>query len=278
MKRFVVLGIALIVMVEGALAQTAKILSVSPKGFVVEVEGHDTKQTYLSVQVKLQYSQIAEEAAGNLVFMSKVPFPMLTSLDQISRAMDKYDWGAEQIEEATQQRTSDVEVLIPFEHIKTNDKAQALYLQAVVVHQGIKEKLLAKSQVMKVDVKDLAVIDIFRSEDDMEKIGSLVSAAFGIAAGAMGGDGDCPNCHGKGEVEEQASYGTYTRQCYYCDGTGRDPASSEESADSDSSGSILDLFFSTGSGASDNNKGTKAKPTKQTNSKNTKQTQNTRRK
>ena len=33
------------------------------------------------------------------------------------------------------------------------------------------------------------------------------------------------------------------RQCYYCDGTGRDPASSEKSSDSESSGSIFDLFF-----------------------------------
>ena len=44
-------------------------------------------------------------------------------------------------------------------------------------------------------------------------------------------------------VIAEASYGSYTRQCYYCDGTGRDPASSEKSSDSESSGSIFDLFF-----------------------------------
>ena len=234
---------SLVMMSGSVLAQTAKILSVSPKGFAVEVEGHDTKQTYLSVDVKLQYSQIAEEDAGSLVFMSIKPFPMLTNLDQVAQAMDKYDWGAEQIEEAIQQTTSDVEVLVPFEHIKTSDKAPALYLQAVVIHKSADEQFLAKSQVVKAEVKDLAVIDIFRSEEDMQKIGSLFSSALGIAAGALGGDGDCPNCHGKGEVEEQASYGSYTRQCYYCDGTGRDPASSEKSSDSESSGSIFDLFF-----------------------------------
>ena len=235
---------SLVMMTGSALAQTAKILSVSPKGFAVEVEGHDTKQTYLSVEVKLQYSQIAEEDAGSLVFMSIKPFPMLTNLDQVAQAMDKYDWGAEQIEEAIQQTTSDVEVLVPFEHIKTSDKAPALYLQAVVIHKSAEEQFLAKSQVVKAEVKDLAVIDIFRSEEDMQKIGSLFSSALGMAAGiASGGDGDCPNCHGKGEVEEQASYGSYTRQCYYCDGTGRDPASSEKSSDSESSGSIFNLFF-----------------------------------
>lgn len=121
---------------------------------------------------------------------------------------------------------------------------------------------MAKSQVVKVDVKDLTVIDIFQSEEDIQKIGSLFSAAAGMAFGALGGDGDCPNCHGTGEVEEKASYGSYTRQCYYCDGTGRDPASSEKSSDSESSGSILDLFFGSGSGTSGNSKTIKAKTTK----------------
>lgn len=258
-----IIMLSLVMMMTGCvMAQTAKILNVSTKGFVVEVEGHDTKQTYLSVQVKLQYSQIAEEEAGSLVFMSKTPFPMLTNLDQVSQAMDKYDWGAEQIEEAIQQTTSDVEVLVPFEHIKTTDKAQALYLQAVVLDQNAEEQFLAKSQIVKVDVKDLTVIDIFQSEEDIQKIGSLFSAAAGMAFGALGGDGDCPNCHGTGEVEEKASYGSYTRQCYYCDGTGRDPASSEKSSDSESSGSILDLFFGSGSGTSGNSKTIKAKTTK----------------
>ena len=67
-----------------AQAQTSKILNVSPKGFAVEVEGHDTKQTYLSVNVKLQYSQIAEEDAGSMVLVSKTQFPMITKMDQLN--------------------------------------------------------------------------------------------------------------------------------------------------------------------------------------------------
>lgn len=237
--RTIMLSLVMI-MTGSVLAQTAKILGVSPKGYVVEVEGFDTKDTYLSVNVKLQYSQIAEEDAGCLVFVSKTPFPMVTNMSQIKAAIDKYDLGIEIIDETVQQQTSDLEVFVPFEHIKTTDKAQTLYLQAVVLHQDPEMGLLAKSQVMKVNAKDLSIIDVLRSEDDINKIVNLFSAAAGIASG---GDGDCPNCHGKGEVEEKASYGSYTRQCYYCDGTGRDPASSEEDAGEESSGSILDLFF-----------------------------------
>lgn len=75
---------SLVMMTGGVLAQTAKILNVSPKGFAVEVEGHDTKQTYLSVNVKLQYSQIAEEDAGSMVLVSKTQFPMITKMDQLN--------------------------------------------------------------------------------------------------------------------------------------------------------------------------------------------------
>lgn len=239
MRRIVLF--CLVMMMTGSVsAQTAKILGVSPKGYVMEVEGYDTKNTYLSVNVKLQYSQIAEEDAGCLVFVSKTPFPMVTNMSQIKAAVDKYDLGVEIIEETIQQQTSDLEVFIPIEHFKATDKVQALYLQAVVLHQDPEMGILAKSQVMKVNAKDLSIIDVMRSEDDINNIVKMFSAAAGIASG---GDGDCPNCHGTGEVEEKASYGSYTRQCYYCDGTGRDPASSEKIAGSESSGSIFDLFF-----------------------------------
>ena len=84
MKKRIILLSLVMMMTGGVLAQTAKILSVSPKGFAVEVEGHDTKQTYLSVKVKLQYSQIAEEEAGSMVLVSKTQFPMITKMDQLN--------------------------------------------------------------------------------------------------------------------------------------------------------------------------------------------------
>ena len=234
-----IIMLSLVMMMTGSvLAQTAKILGISPKGYVMEVEGLDMKNTYLSVNVKLQYSQIAEEDAGCLVFVSTTPFPMITNRSQIKAAVDKYDLGAEIIEETIQQQTSDLDIFIPIGHFKATDKVPTLYLQAVVMHQDPEKGLLSKSQVVKVDAKDLSVIDVLRSEDDINNIVKMFSAAAGLGSG-----GDCPNCHGTGEVTENASYGSYTRQCYYCDGTGRDPASSEKSDDDDSSGSIYDLYF-----------------------------------
>ncbi|MBO4892542.1 MAG: hypothetical protein J5502_08010 [Prevotella sp.] len=80
-----IIMLSLVMMMTGSvLAQTAKILGISPKGYVMEVEGLDMKNTYLSVNVKLQYSQIAEEEAGSMVFVSKTQFPMITKMDQLN--------------------------------------------------------------------------------------------------------------------------------------------------------------------------------------------------
>ena len=207
-------------MASSVLAQTAKILNVTPKGFVVEMERNKMKNTYLSVNVKLQYSRIADEDAGCGVVMNTAPFPMVTNMDQLYNASQKYDFGSEDLEGSTQQRTVDLDVLVPFEKNKTTGKAQALYLQAIVLQGEESMNLLAKSQVMKVEAKNLTIIDIFQSQEEAQRLQNIFSGAIGVGLDAIA-DGTCPYCKGKGEVEEKASY---MITCYYCEGTGREPS------------------------------------------------------
>jgi len=274
-KRIVLLCIALLSMTSAIHAQTARILDVAPQGYVVEIQGNDMKETNLYVKVKVQYSKVADDEAACIVLMSKTPFPAITNMDQLYKTYEKYDVGEMVLEETVQQRTAEVDVLVPFQKIKTTDKATRLYLQAIVIYDGKAIKVLAKSQVMKVEVKDLTIVDVFRSEKDIERFSSILSSAVGVGLDAMS-DNTCPNCRGKGEVEEQASYGTYMRTCYYCDGTGRDPASSDSHAGS-SEGNIFDLLgidLVKELGISKNSKqtNTQSKSKKSTNTKSTKQT------
>lgn len=266
-KRIVLLN--LVMMMAGCiLAQTAKIMGFDAKGFVVEIEGNDAKNTFLSVNVNLQYGKFAEEDGCCVVVMSKNPFPMITSVDQLKAAMEKYDIGAEVLDEAPQTITSDVEVYVPFEVLKTTESAQTLYLQTLIMYGQDTASIMAKSQVKKVNVKDLTIVDMFRSEEDIEKISGLFSAAVSMASG---GDGDCPFCHGKGEVEEKASYGSYTRTCYYCDGTGQSSSATDGGkTSSGSGGDLLELFF--GAFGSEGESYDNTKTTKQTKGKTTKQT------
>lgn len=269
MKKRILLLSLVMMMAGSVLAQTAKILGFDTKGFVVEIEGEDAKNTYLSVDVNLQYGNIGEEDGCCVVVMSKNPFPMITNIDKLKEAMEKYDIGSEVLDESIQQSTSDINVLVPFEILKTTEAAQTLYLQTIILYSQEDVNILAKSQVKKVDVKDLTIVDMFRSEKDIDKIVGLFSAAAGIASG---GDGDCPYCHGKGEVESSASYGSYTRTCYYCDGTGQSSAATGDGkAGGGSGGGLFDLFFDAissemeAAGSTKATKQTKGKTTKQTN-------------
>lgn len=119
-------------------------------------------------------------------------------------------------------------------------------MQAVVLLSTDVQKVLSKSTVMTVPVKNLTIVDAYRSEEDIHRFANMFSGALGAGLGALS-DNDCPYCHGKGEVVEKASYGSYTRECYYCEGTGRKPKveRSQKAGDAsgnESGGSILDLF------------------------------------
>ena len=109
-------------------SQTAKILNVSPQGYVVEVEGNDMSKTFLSVKVKLQYGGVGEEDAGCIVVMSKKPFQAISNMDQLARARELYDMGYELLEPAAGQHTDEVDVHVLFDHLKTTDILQYLLI------------------------------------------------------------------------------------------------------------------------------------------------------
>ncbi len=245
-RKLLLTGLCLMMWALAAFSQTARIMNVAPQGYVVEVEGNDMSKTFLSVKVKLQYGGVGEEDAGCIVVMSKKPFQAISNMDQLARARELYDMGYELLEPAAGQHTDEVDVYVQFDHLKTTDTAQTLYVQAVVLLSTDVQKVLSKSDVMTVPVKDMTIVDVYRSEEDIQRFANIFSGALGAGLGALSDD-DCPYCHGKGEVEEKASYGSYTRECYYCEGTGRKPKveRSQKAGDAsgdESGGSILDLF------------------------------------
>ena len=50
---------------------------------------------------------------------------------------------------------------------------------------------------MAVSEKDMTIVDVYRSEEDVQRFANIFSGALGAGLGAMSDD-DCPYCHGKG--------------------------------------------------------------------------------
>ena len=205
-------------------AQRAKILKVAVKGVDIY-----PSESFLILNVTVQYSRVGKEQAFCIVHADTRPIPTITNLDVVRHYMDALNTGAEELTASNGTVTKVLEVGIPLDEDKlTPPIDNTLYIYGCVA-DARNDKVLCTTTPFKRDVRNMRVTMYEETQSKQEMIqealaGALVEGLFG--GGLFGGSSDdpkkCDECKGTGEC--QYCYNSIANDkdnCDHCRGTGR---------------------------------------------------------
>lgn len=240
-------------------AQQSSITGMKVIGLMPDYEDLWEPRINVLVELDVTYSQFKKDEAACIVLMNNEQLPLMKTTNNVLDAALKYCFGTQEIKGSVGQRSEKIEVLIPMEDGKLSGKEEALYFQAFVMG-GDEEAptMYAKSNVKKVNMDKLKVLQEELDADEITKnirrgiIGSLFEEMI-TNPDAIDDDGykQCPNCKGKGKIEDDSYNHASQREsgkprtitvttCEECHGAGRVKASDADLEFKNSMGGMMD--------------------------------------
>ena len=219
MKKLLFLFTA-ILFVTTVWAGKAKVVKTEPTGI-----DFDLQDMYVTVNVKLQAANIAEDQCGLIVLMNNARWNDTNlSFQKFVELCKKTCFGDADLEAVGAVTTSNIPIVIPIERNLMTGKSETLYLKAYVVDAD-NEAIIAQGELVEYtpDKEALRQQMIQRSANIA---GSLMGAI--MSAGGSGGDGSvpdgckqCSSCGGSGKCRQCMGKGVaYDEKCSWChDGT-----------------------------------------------------------
>lgn len=228
MKRIIVVCLAMLLAI-GGMAQSAKIVSAKASGYIANVKAGEMSGLDLLVNVGVEYSKISDNQASCVVVMNNAKLPLINTAEDLLEACQKLSYYGEDMPGSTFSHKEIFSVAVPLDPERVSGQEKVFYVQAFVMYDEFNPRLLAKSEVLKVDAERLTVLETRMPQEELQNYRDVVRSAISLGADAgidamqgrsANGQIRCSVCEGTGRVEVGTGVDKHLDKCSNCKGTG----------------------------------------------------------
>ena len=235
----------------GSMAQSAKIVSTKATGYIANVEAGDLSGLDLMVKVGVEYSKVGSNEASCVVLMNNAKLPIINTAEDLMEACLKLSYYGEDMPASATTHKKIFNVSVPLDPEKVSGQEKVFYVQSFVLYDEFNPRLLAKSEVVKVDAQQLAVIETRMPQEELQNYSNLIRGAFNMGADvavdamqgrAANGQIRCSTCEGTGRIMRGGAE-KYKDKCPTCNGTGlMDDPTGDNHSSADAPAGFLDTY------------------------------------
>ena len=235
----------------GAMAQSAKIVSTKASGYIANVEAGEMSGLDLLVKVGVEYSKVGSDEASCVVLMNNTKLPVINTAEDLMEACLKLSYFGEDMPASTTAHKETFNVSVPLDPEKVTGQEKVFYIQSFVLYDEFNPRLLAKSEVVKVDAQQLAVIETRMPQEELQNYSNIIRGAFNMGADvatdamqgrAANGQIRCSTCQGRGRIVSGGAE-KHVEKCPTCNGTGlMDDPTGDNHSSADAPAGFLDTY------------------------------------
>ena len=250
MKKIILVCSAILIVV-GAAAQSAKIVSTQASGYIANVEAGDLSGLDLMVKVGVEYSKVGSDEASCVVLMNNAKLPIINTAEDLLEACLKLSYFGEDMPASATAHKETFNVSVPLDPEKVSGQEKVFYVQSFILYDEFNPRLLAKSEVVKVDAQQLAVIETRMPQEEIQNYRNIVKSAFNMGADvatdamqgrAANGQIRCSTCQGTGRIVRGGAE-KYDDKCPACNGTGlMDDPTGDNHSSADAPAGFFDTY------------------------------------
>lgn len=251
MKRILLFSVIIFSLCQHSLAQSAKIVNAQAAGYIANMEAGNLSGLDLMVKVGVEYSKIGNDESSCVVLMNNTSLPVINTAKDLIEACQTLNFNGEDIPGTTNLHKETFNVSVPINPERVNGQEKMFYVQAFVMYDESNPRLIAKSEVIKVDAEKLTVLETRLPQEEMQQYRNIISGAFNMGKRVMvdalegraaNGQIRCNMCDGNGRVIKGGAE-KFVGKCDKCNGTGlMDDPTGDNHSSLDAPSDFMDIY------------------------------------